>query len=109
LSSSIAKYSDRKPNEIAKGLCYLIKPLVSIAALETIQITFNKPTIARATAPPKPTSISLAAPVAAEPVFVVPESVVAVATPSPLGVTKDVVLNVPVIVQEQLVSKKAEV
>lgn len=95
-----------------RAFVYLKNPLVLIAALEAIQMTFNKPTIARATAPPKPTSISLAAPVAAEPdpVFVAPpEPVIVVATPVPVGVMKDVVLNVPVLVQEQLVSKKAEV
>ncbi len=105
LSSSIAKDSDRSQYEMAKGLCYL-----STATLEATQITFNKPAMTRAIAPPKPTSIFSAAPVAPEPdpVFVAPEPVV-VATPAPVGVTKDVVLNVPVLVQEQLVSKKAEV
>jgi|SRR5579871_4445614 len=99
------------PMKIAKGLCYLTNPLVSIVLLETIQITFNKPTMARATAPPKLASISLAPPVAAGlvPVFVVLEPILVVATPAPVEVMKDVVLNVPVLVQEQLVSKKEDV
>ena len=81
---------------------------------EAIQMTFNKPAMTRAIVPAKPTSIFSAAPVAPavlepDPVFVAPEPVAAVVTPAPTGVTRDVVVKVPVIVQEQLVSKKAEV
>ena len=91
--------------------CYLTNPRTSIATLKATQIILNKPAMARATAPPKPTSIFSAAPLAAtvlDPVFVAPEPVVT-AVPAPTGVMRDVVVNVPVLVQEQLVSKKAEV
>jgi hypothetical protein len=85
---------------------------MSIGTPEATQITFNKLAMTRATALMKPTSIFSAAPGAVlepDPVFVAPDPVVAVAMPAPVGVMRDVVVNVPVIVQEQLVSKKAEV
>ena len=66
--------------------------------------------MASAKVPPiKPTSTFPAVPLAAA--VLEPEPVV-VAVPAPLepvGVTRDVVVNVPVFVQEQLGSKKAEV
>jgi len=96
--------------KIAKRLCYLIIPLVLITALEghlnNIQQASHGESHNTTEA-----YIFLVAPVAPEPdpFFVTPEPVVVVVTTVPVEVTKDVVLNVLVLVQEQLVSRKAKV